>query len=61
MPLYDYECQRCLRTFEFLQQRRDDHPTSCKLCGFFDVRRLVSVASFRLKGDGWYATDFKGS
>jgi predicted nucleic acid-binding Zn ribbon protein len=32
----------------------------CPECGKSQLRRLVSAPSFRLKGSGWYETDFKG-
>ena len=31
----------------------------CPSCGKRGLSKLVSAASFRLKGGGWYETDFK--
>ena len=33
--------------------------TKCPACGKEKLRRLISAAGFRLKGAGWYETDFK--
>ena len=38
----------------------DDPLTDCPECGEEGLRKLVSAAAFRLKGGGWYETDFKG-
>jgi hypothetical protein len=31
----------------------------CPACGQEQLRKLISAAAFRLKGGGWYETDFK--
>lgn len=33
----------------------------CPACGGHGLRKQITAASFRLKGTGWYATDFKNS
>jgi putative FmdB family regulatory protein len=59
MPIYEYQCQSCGHDLEKLQ-RIDDQPLKdCPDCGEAELRRLVSAAGFRLKGAGWYETDFK--
>jgi putative FmdB family regulatory protein len=58
MPLYEYQCDKCKKTFEVLQKINSDPLTSCIHCKGH-VRKLVSVSSFRLKGNGWYLTDYK--
>ncbi len=59
MPIYEYECLSCGHRMEAMQQIGDRALSECPACAKADLRRLVSVAGFRLKGSGWYATDFK--
>ena len=59
MPIYEYQCQDCGGKLEKLQRMSDDPLTDCPACGRSALKRLVSAAGFRLKGGGWYETDFK--
>ena len=59
MPIYEYQCQSCGHQLEKLQRMNDDPLTDCPDCGEEALNRLVSAAGFRLKGSGWYETDFK--
>ncbi|MGH8480561.1 MAG: FmdB family zinc ribbon protein [Gammaproteobacteria bacterium] len=59
MPIYEYECPSCGHRMEAIQRLGDPVLTDCPACAKTDLRRLVSAAGFRLKGSGWYATDFK--
>ncbi|MEE4173492.1 MAG: zinc ribbon domain-containing protein [Xanthomonadales bacterium] len=59
MPIYEYRCQACGHELEKLQRMSDDPLTDCPACGKAQLKRLVSAAGFRLKGGGWYETDFK--
>jgi putative FmdB family regulatory protein len=59
MPFYEYECADCGQRVEVLQQISDEPLSQCSACNARSLRRLVSAAGFRLKGSGWYATDFK--
>ena len=59
MPIYEYRCQECGHEMEKLQRMSDDPLTDCPACGKSQLKRLVSAAGFRLKGGGWYETDFK--
>ena len=57
MPVYEYECSGCKKTFE-VQQRMADAPlTTCPECGG-EVRKLISRSSFQLKGGGWYTDGY---
>ncbi len=60
MPIYEYECVSCGKRFDQLQRLSDPDPTDCPTCGAPQLKRAVTAASFRLKGGGWYETDFKG-
>ncbi|HLW74924.1 MAG TPA: zinc ribbon domain-containing protein [Gammaproteobacteria bacterium] len=59
MPIYEYECQACGHQFEALQKVSDAPLKKCPECGKPKLRKLMSAPSFRLKGGGWYETDFK--
>lgn len=60
MPIYEFECLSCGQRFDRLQKLSDPDPTDCPSCGAAQVKRALTAASFRLKGGGWYETDFKG-
>ena len=59
MPIYEYRCEECGHELEKLQRMSDDPLRDCPACGAAQLKRLVSAAGFRLKGSGWYETDFK--
>ena len=61
MPIYEYKCEACGYKFEKLQKISDDPLEICPSCGASKLSKLVSAAAFRLKGGGWYETDFKTS
>lgn len=54
MPIYEYQCPDCGHRFELIQKFSDPPATSCPQCAKDNVRKLVSAASFVLKGSGWY-------
>src|SRR5204862_4649398 len=60
MPFYEYECPHCGYDEEVLQKINDKPLTKCPACGKKGLQKLVSAPVFRLKGSGWYETDFKG-
>lgn len=60
MPIYEFECLSCGQRFDRLQKMSDPDPTDCPSCGAAQVKRALTAAAFRLKGGGWYETDFKG-
>jgi putative FmdB family regulatory protein len=59
MPFYEYQCAACGHHHEELQKVTDRALRKCPACGRATLRRLVSAPVFRLKGGGWYETDFK--
>ena len=60
MPIYEYRCDSCGFQKEHLQKMSDPQLTTCPECGQESYSKLLSAAGFQLKGNGWYATDFKG-
>ncbi|MED5249248.1 MAG: FmdB family zinc ribbon protein [Pseudomonadota bacterium] len=61
MPIYEYVCDNCGHYLEALQKLSDEPLVFCPECGDAALRKQVSAAAFRLKGTGWYETDFKNS
>jgi putative FmdB family regulatory protein len=59
MPIYEYRCEGCGHRFERWQKMSDPDPKRCPECKRAKVERLISAVGFRLKGGGWYETDFK--
>ena len=59
MPIYEYECSNCKFYVEALQKISDPPLRKCPSCKKQTMKRLVSAPVFRLKGGGWYETDFK--
>jgi putative FmdB family regulatory protein len=59
MPFYEYECQSCKFYTELMQKISDPPLVKCPSCGKRTMQKLVSAPVFRLKGSGWYETDFK--
>jgi putative FmdB family regulatory protein len=57
MPLYEYKCESCGKTFEVIQKFADEPLKTHPECGGI-VERLFSAPAFHLKGTGWYATDY---
>ncbi len=59
MPIYEYQCKACQHKMEALQKMSDAPLVDCPECGAPQLSKMISAAGFRLKGDGWYETDFK--
>ena len=57
MPVYEYECPACKKVFEVHQGINDSPLTSCSVCGG-EVKKIVSMSSFHLKGGGWYSDGY---
>lgn len=61
MPIYEYECTNCNFIFEKIQKISEPPITNCPQCAEESVKKLISATQFRLKGSGWYETDFKSN
>ena len=59
MPIYEYACRSCEHQFESIQKASEAPLRDCPECGEATLKKLLSVPVFRLKGSGWYETDFK--
>ena len=60
MPIYEYKCDECGAIFENFQKITDKDLDICQSCKRSGIKKLISSSGFRLKGSGWYETDFKG-
>lgn len=59
MPIYEYKCSHCGHQLEAIQKISDDPLLLCPNCDKNGLKKQVTAPSFRLKGSGWYETDFK--
>lgn len=59
MPFYEYQCSNCGHHLEAMQKISDAPMRKCPKCGKSTLKKLLSAPVFRLKGSGWYETDFK--
>jgi len=59
MPIYEYQCKDCNHRLEAIQKFSDAPLTECPVCHQAGLDKQMSAPSFRLKGGGWYETDFK--
>ncbi len=59
MPIYEYACKNCDHTLDALQKMDEEPLVFCPSCGEAGLKKLISAPRFRLKGEGWYETDFK--
>ena len=59
MPIYEYRCDACGHQLEALQKLSAPALADCPECGDAALRKQASATGFRLKGGGWYETDFK--
>ena len=61
MPIYEYRCSSCGFQKEYLLKINDPVMSVCPECNKNTFSKMLSAAGFKLKGSGWYATDFKNS
>ena len=59
MPIYEYQCDACGSEHEIIQKMSDQPLMICPACSEPELKKKISAAGFRLKGGGWYETDFK--
>ena len=59
MPIYDYRCEACGENHEAIQKMSEPPLVNCPACGEPALKKQISAPNFRLKGGGWYETDFK--
>jgi putative FmdB family regulatory protein len=57
MPLYEYECTKCMHRFEVVQKASAARLKKCPKCAG-PLRKLLSAPAIQFKGGGWYVTDY---
>ena len=57
MPLHEYLCTSCGRTFEAIQSFGEAPLATCNRCGGA-LKRLISAPAVQFKGGGWYVSDY---
>jgi putative FmdB family regulatory protein len=57
VPLYEYECTKCHKRTEKIENVSGPHLKKCPHCGG-KVERLQSAPAIQFKGTGWYITDY---
>ena len=60
MPIYAYKCSACGHAEDVMQKVSDTPLVACPECGQAAFAKQLTAAGFQLKGNGYYATDFKG-
>ena len=59
MPLYEYQCVKCGKRTEKIENVSGPHLKKCPHCGG-KVERLLTAPAIQFKGSGWYVTDYAG-
>ena len=59
MPVYEYFCSSCSQSVDLIHKLSDENIKQCPNCKSFEFQKMVSAPNFKLKGTGWYETDFK--
>ena len=59
MPLYEYECTKCHKKTEKIENVSGPHLKKCPHCGG-KVESVLSAPAIQFKGAGWYVTDYAG-
>lgn len=59
MPLYEYQCAKCKRRTEKIENVSGPHLKKCPHCGG-KVEQLLAAPAIQFKGSGWYVTDYAG-
>jgi len=58
VPIFEYRCKFCGHQFEELQKVSDSPLKTCPKCGKKGLQKLITPLNFKLKGSGWYKTDY---
>lgn len=61
-PIFNFKCSLCGERFEELIRKKEDYSlVRCPECGSNKYEKLMSTpANPVFKGNGFYATDYKG-
>ena len=59
MPIYEFICKDCNYKEDLIRKIIEPTTISCPKCNGQNFVKQVSAPNFKLKGSGWYETDFK--
>ena len=59
MPIYEFICEDCNYKEDLIRKISEPTIISCPKCSGQNFIKQVSAPNFKLKGSGWYETDFK--
>ena len=59
MPIYEFRCEDCNYKEDLIRKISEPTIISCPKCNGHNFIKQVSAPNFKLKGSGWYETDFK--
>ena len=59
MPIYEFICEDCNYKEDLIRKISEPTTISCSKCNGQNFVKQVSAPNFKLKGSGWYETDFK--
>jgi putative FmdB family regulatory protein len=59
VPLYEYECTKCHKRTEKIENVAGPHLKKCPHCAG-KVESVLSAPAIQFKGAGWYVTDYAG-
>ena len=59
MPIYEFICEDCNYNEDLIRKISEPTIISCPKCNGQNFIKQVSAPNFKLKGSGWYETDFK--
>ena len=61
MPIYEFICEDCNYNEDLIRKISEPTIISCPKCNGQNFIKQVSAPNFKLKGSGWYETDFKNT
>jgi len=59
MPIYEYYCKNCNKTFDQIKRFGEDEDTTCPDCKSICPKVPFNPPSIIFKGSGFYVTDSK--
>ena len=59
MPIYEFICNDCSYQEDLIRKISEPTTILCPKCDSQNFVKQVSAPNFKLKGSGWYETDFK--
>lgn len=61
MITYNYKCSDCSHTFEIKQNISDDVLIYCPSCDKPSLKKVIGLANFSFKGEGWASKEIRSN